>query len=77
MSNGSEACCALGICCPPASLQQKTALAKILTDNAAAPLTAESAAACLLEHFDLAPTGTLRPLIDAVAMMARKRPAGV
>lgn len=77
MSNGSEACCALGICCPPASVQQRNALAKILTDNAAVPFTAETAAACLLEHFDLAPTGTLQPLIDAVAAMARKRPAGV
>ena len=26
MSNGSEACCILGICCPPQSAQQASAL---------------------------------------------------
>jgi hypothetical protein len=73
MSNGSEECCALGICCPPASVQQKNALAKIITDNAASPLTADSAAACVLEHFDLAPTGQLQPMLQQIAKMARSQ----
>jgi len=72
MSNGSEACCALGICCPPASAERVAALATIITDNANGPVTAASAAACLLEHFDLAPVGTLQPLIDQIAAMAKK-----
>ena len=70
MSNGSEACCALGICCPPASAEQIAGLAKILTDNAArGKFTAESAATVILEHFDLAPKGMLQPLlVEAVRM---------
>ena len=74
MSNGSEACCALGICCPPASQDRISALAKIITDDTDlnGKLTAEDAAACVLEHFDLAPQGTLQPLLASVARLARK-----
>ncbi len=74
MSNGSEACCILGICCPPASAERVTALAKVITDNTDinGKLTAEEAATCVLEHFDLAPQGTLLPLMAAVAHLARK-----
>lgn len=73
MSNGSEACCALGICCPPASVERITALAKILTDNTDAnKFTPMDAAACLLEHFDLAPKGTLEDLLRQISKLARK-----
>jgi hypothetical protein len=72
MSNGSEACCAIGICCPPASAERVTALAKILTDNTSGhALTAQEAAACVLEHFDLAIKGTLQPLIDSVVFLSK------
>lgn len=74
MSNGAEACCALGICCPPASQRRVEALAKILNDTASmdgGKLDPMDAAACVLEHFDLATKGTLQPLIDDVAKMAR------
>jgi hypothetical protein len=72
MSNGSEECCALGICCPSASAERVTAIAQILTDNVTDPLTAQSAAACLVEHFDLAPVGTLVPLLRQIATLAKK-----
>ncbi len=77
MSNGSEACCALGICCPPASAERVSALAKIITDNTDVngKLSAEDAAQCILEHFDLAPQGTLQPMLTAVAHLARKHGA--
>lgn len=74
MSNGSEACCALGICCPPASAEQTAALAKIITDDTDinGKLTAADAAACVLEHFDLAPKGTIQDFVKQIARLARK-----
>lgn len=72
MSNGAEMCCAVGICCPPASAERVHALAKILEDKGAMmSVDAHLAAACVLEHFDLAPKGTLQPLIDSIATQAR------
>jgi hypothetical protein len=71
VSNGSEACCALGICCPPASAAQRAALALIISDNAPKdrrPLTSEAAAAVVLEHFDLAPKGLQAVLVEAVRL---------
>ncbi len=72
MSNGAE-CCAIGVCCPPDSQSRVDALAKIINDTAASDgrMTAEDAAACVLEHFDLANKGTLQPLLDDIAKMAR------
>ena len=74
MSNGQEQCCAAGICCPPNSEQRIAALAKVIADNVSHDQTIPTwlnAARCVLEHFDLAPKGTLQPFIDAVATMAR------
>lgn len=53
MSNGSEACCALGICCPPA--QRRAALVKILCDDGCKEPFAGSAADSILSKFALAP----------------------
>jgi hypothetical protein len=71
MSNGSEACCALGICCPPASAEQTEALATIIDHNnkSKGPLTPHDAALVVLENFDLAPKGLLQPmLMEAVRL---------
>ena len=59
MSNGSEACCALQICCNNLASAEK-ALAKILSDNINGETSGpyEDVAACVLKHFDLAPKGT-------------------
>jgi len=53
MSNGSEACCALGICCPPA--KRKAALVKILMDDGLDYGSSTSAADSILSRFVLAP----------------------
>lgn len=67
MSNGSEACCALGICCPPASAERKAAVAKILRDNTeAGKFTPETAAECMIEHFALAPKSFETVIADIV-----------
>lgn len=72
MSNGAEMCCAVGICCPPASAERVHALAKILADKGSMKaINAHLAAACVLENFDIAPKGTLQPLIDSIATQAR------
>lgn len=55
MSNGSEACCALGICCPPASASRRDALIKILTDDGVESGAAGVAADAVLARFALAP----------------------
>lgn len=71
MSNGSEACCAIGICCPPEAAARVTALAKIISDDSLVGAQAHAAAVCVLEHFDLAPKGTLQPLYDAILVLAK------
>lgn len=73
MSNG-HANCILGVCCPPGSAQQKQALVgeiigKVPTINRE---HADVIATWLLENFDLAPVGTLQPLKDAIAKLARE-----
>jgi hypothetical protein len=76
MSNGSEACCALGICCPAASTPQRQALATMIKDALGLEEDyCEQVAAWMLETFDLAPLGTLQALKDAIATMARRHPA--
>jgi hypothetical protein len=61
--------CLLSICCPPA--RQAEVMAKFLITNGVDANAAESCAKVLGEHFDLAPKGTLQPLIQAVARLAR------
>lgn len=67
-----EVCCILGICCPPASAQQHEALEKeMVKDLKCSADDAKKHAAWTLKHFDLAPKGTLSPLIAEVARMAK------
>lgn len=69
-----EVCCILGICCPPASRKQITALAKqIRVDYPQVPMQyAEQAAEWILKNFDLAPAGTLNGYARAIAKIARE-----
>jgi hypothetical protein len=71
-----EVCCILGVCCPPGSEAQSAALAKELTnDMVCSDTEARVVAAWLLKHFDLAPKGTVAPIITEIAKMARKAKA--
>lgn len=72
MSNG-EYCCAIGVCCPPASAKQRTELAKMIrVDYPQVPMQyAEQAAEWILKNFDLAPPGTLSNYAQAIAKIAR------
>lgn len=74
MSNG-EVCCILGICCPPAEarakLIQQFKAAAVTTSNASAAVNMsdghlEACADYVLNTFDLAPKGTLSPLVDYI-----------
>lgn len=69
-----EVCCILGICCPPESAKQRTALAKqIRVDYPQVPMQyAEQAAEWMLKNFDLAPVGTLGGFKQAIARIARE-----
>jgi hypothetical protein len=68
-----EVCCILGICCPPNSAEQTNALAaelvkdKVCSENP----EAHKVAHWVLKHFDLAPKGTVAPLVTEIARMAR------
>ena len=76
MSNGSEACCALGICCDAASAKQRQALAKILADNCTvSPMSCEEAARIVLDKFDLAPVGSLQAFKDLIVVAVKHQAA--
>lgn len=72
MANG-EVCCILGVCCPPAAVRDRL-VAEI------AQVSGYDAAGCgpiadwLLARFDLAPKGSIQPLIAQIAAMARAHP---
>lgn len=75
MSNGAE-CCVLSVCCPPNSVEQRSAFIKILLredccDEAAAARVAD----CLLHEFAFAPK-SLEPFVQEIVHLARKH-AGV
>lgn len=61
--------CLLSICCPPERYLE--VMAKFLVERGVEASAAEAAAKALHETFDLAPKGTLQPLIQAVAKLAR------
>jgi hypothetical protein len=68
-----QACCILGICCPPGSAAQEDALAKeMIKDGVCDPEYAFKVSKWILKHFDLAPVGSLTDLKTAIATMARK-----
>lgn len=63
--------CVLAVCCPPFSQGQREALAKFLIGKGIDANVAEQCASVVIESFDLAPSGTLQPLKDAIATLAR------
>lgn len=72
MANG-EACCILGICCPPRSADQTTALvAEMVHAGVADEATARTIATWLLTEYDLAPPGSLDLLKKELAKIVRK-----
>jgi len=73
MSNGSEACCALGICCPPLSAKQIDTLARAMAEDTGMSVEyCQTAADYILHKFDLAPQGSLEQFKHDIATMARK-----
>ena len=69
-----EVCCILGVCCPPGSARQVRALEEEMVKAGCASADAEKMAPWILQHFDLAPAGTLAPFRDAIVRMAEHRP---
>jgi hypothetical protein len=69
MSNG-EVCCILQVCCPPAEAED--ALARELVEHAdMSEAEAQKAAKHMIKEYDLAAPGTLKPLKDSIAKIAR------
>lgn len=68
-----EVCCILGVCCPPGSAAQASALAKeLVKDGVCAEVNeAHRVAVWVLKHFDLAPAGTLTPFKTAIVQAMR------
>lgn len=77
MSNGSEACCALGICCPPASQSRREALAKIMIDDGCEPKAAMIAVDAVLSRFALAPLSFADVIHDLMVHAKKHFVAGV
>ncbi len=82
MSNG-EVCCILGICCPPDAARAKLAeqlgrsmaatRGTVVSPSGGVPTAyAEAAADYVLSNFDLAPKGTLQPLVDYIVSHVKK-----
>jgi hypothetical protein len=71
MSNGSEACCAIGICCPAASVQRRNAVIKIMTDDGCDGAQAAMAADAILSRLALAPL-SFQAVIDDLMHHAKK-----
>lgn len=73
MPDNGQVCCILGVCCSPGSDAQVQALAAALAAGLGGPPSAYVAPArWLLQHFDLAPAGSLAQFKDALATHARK-----
>ena len=68
-----EVCCILGVCCPPGSEAQTTALASELVKDGVCSENPEAhkVAQWVLRHFDLAPAGTLTEFKKSIAKMAK------
>ena len=75
MSNGAE-CCAIGVCCPPASAQQRAALVKIaVRDTGCDPATAAKIVEALSVHVAFAPK-TIEPFIQHVVSLTATHKSG-
>jgi len=71
-------CCILGVCCPAGSDRQRQALADALEtiqldepNGLAARSLYRQHADWILDHFDLAPKGTLDPLKEQLVRMVK------
>lgn len=72
MSNG-EACCALGICCPPASEAQVAALSNELAHSTQwDKSTCDVVAQAITDNYDLMPKGSCESLKAAIAEVIKK-----
>lgn len=73
MANGDPVInCALLICCPPLSQESEKAVASLLVSYGGLDeATAKRAAPAVQKCFDLAEKGTLQPLKDSIARLAR------
>ncbi len=71
MSNG-EFCCAIGLCCPPASAARRSALINELTHgtNDVGPAALEQIADWLIENVDMLPKGAID--LPTIAKAIRK-----
>ncbi len=70
-----EFCCILQVCCGGHNKRDaKAALATKLVAAGLSQANADTAATYVLDHFDLAPEGSLKAYRDAVAAMAREYP---
>lgn len=74
-------CCILAVCCPGGSDRQREALATALEgayqdhpDGIGARSVYRQHADWILDHFDLAPKGTLDPLKGEIARLAKGNP---
>ena len=69
MSNGAE-CCAIGVCCPPASEGQRVAAAAIVArDAGCSPVDARRMVDALLVHVAFAPK-SFEPLLAEILAKA-------
>ena len=71
-------CCILAVCCPGGSDRQRQALSTALEaiaqdhpDGVGARTIERAYADWILDHFDLAPKGTLDPLKEEIARLAK------
>ena len=70
---GGQACCILEVCC--GGEHQIKELAKKIHDELEIPKPkAQDIAAWIINHYDLAPVGTLRDFKRAIAALAREYP---
>lgn len=71
MSNGAE-CCAIGVCCPPGSDEQKKALVKIvMRDTAVSEADATEAIEALSSHVSFGPK-SMEPMIAEIVSKSVK-----
>lgn len=64
--------CILAVCCPPFSSEQHEALARqLIMDGVCGEREAAKVSAWLLKKYDLAEVGTLQPLKESIARLAR------
>lgn len=67
MSNGSEACCILSICCPPAAARTKLVSEMALASGATSD-HCEKIADFLLERFAMAPKSFQTVIDDLISL---------